>query len=184
MAARQQPVEAGADEHHHIGLLHDGRATGQRADRAVVGQYALGHRHGQIGDAGFVDQLLEQVFDACICGSLADKQGGAAGAGDKPGSAGHRLGGRRHGRGEVDRLKEQTFSDIAVDYLTQTRGGHVEIYAAGTARDSGAVCAHHCSGYILGAVYAVSGFYERLGDGELVEGLIVALAQIDGLALA
>ena len=184
VSARQQPVEACAHEHHHVGLFHDGGAARQSAERAVVGQYALGHRHGVVGYAGLVDKSFELIFDAGIGSALADDDGGFLCCGEHGDGAVDGFLGRRHGRAEVDRLIEELVGVVAVHDGAHTGSGDVEIYAAGTARYGCAVGADHSGGDVFGLIDAVSGFDQGFGYVELVEAFVCALLEVDGFAYA
>ncbi len=71
MAARQKPVETRTRKNYHIGLLHNGRAARESAERPVVGQHALCHGHRQIGYACALHKIFEAVFHTGISGALA-----------------------------------------------------------------------------------------------------------------
>ena len=62
-------------------------------------------------------------------------------------------------------------------------GRQIEIDAARTARDGGADRARHADADVCGVQHAERRLAERLGDGELVHLLVVALLQVDDLAL-
>ena len=56
LAVAEQPVQARADQHHHIGMRQrEGARRGNRL-RMVVGQQALGHGHRQERDPGLLDE--------------------------------------------------------------------------------------------------------------------------------
>ena len=78
-------------------------------------------------------------------------------------------------------------SDLAPALASMTwreqLGRQVEIDAAGAARDGRADGACHADADVGGVQHAEGGLAQRLGDGELVHLLVVALLQIDDLAL-
>ena len=80
LAVRQQPVQARADQQHHVGFRQHVRARGRGRLRMRVGQQALGHRHRQVGDAGLLDQRADVGVGLRIGGALAEQDQRALGA--------------------------------------------------------------------------------------------------------
>ncbi len=92
------------------------------------------------------------------------------------------------GRGKLPRrriyhLDEGFGTGPRIHRLSEELGRQVEIDAAGTARAGRANGARHADSDIGRMQHAEGGLAERFGDGELVHLLIVALLQIDDLAL-
>ena len=71
-----------------------------------------------------------------------------------------------------------------VHRLREELRGQVEVYAAGATRQRGADRARDADADVLGMQHAERRLGERLGDRELVHLLVVALLQVDDLALA
>ena len=94
-------------------------------------------------------------------------------------------GGRGKLRGRrIDHLDQRRPAGLGVHHLGEQLGRQVEIDAAGPARHGGADRARHADADIGGVQHAERGLAQRLGDGELVHLLVVALLQVDDLALA
>ena len=87
-------------------------------------------------------------------------------------------------RRRIDDLDQRLLPGFRVDRLREQLGRQVEIDAAGAAGQRGADRARDAHADVLGMQHAERGLGERLGDGELVHLLVVALLQVDDLALA
>ena len=72
---------------------------------------------------------------------------------------------------------------LGVHHLAEQLGRQIEIDAARTARHRGADRARHADADVGGMQHAERRLAERLGDRELVHLLVVALLQVDDLAL-
>ncbi len=72
LAERQHPVEARADEQHHIGVAQRKRTAAGGAARIIVRHHAFGHRHGLERDVGFADEFADFLFGAGDRRALAD----------------------------------------------------------------------------------------------------------------
>ena len=183
LAVRQQPVEAGADQHHDVGVLQHGRARGTRALRMRVGQQALGHAHRQERGAALLDEGADLVVGLRIGRALAEDDERTLCALEHVERA---LDGRRgrdlRGRG-VDHLDQRLRAGIGIHHLAEQFCRQVEIDAARTARDGGADGAREADADVGGVQHAEGRLAERLGDRELVHLFIVALLQVDDLAL-
>lgn len=83
LATAEQPVESRPHKNHDIGLLHYLGAACERAQLMVVGQNPLGHRHRVIWYAGGLHQLLQQILDTGIRGSLAEEKCGLLGGSEQ-----------------------------------------------------------------------------------------------------
>ena len=86
-------------------------------------------------------------------------------------------------RRRVDHLDQRLPAGLGVHHLAEQLGRQVEIDAAGTARDGGADGAGESDADVGGMQHAERRLAERLGDRELIHLLIVALLQVDDLAL-
>ncbi len=95
----------------------------------------------------------------------------ASGAGSWRGAGSTTLHQRAPAGRRVDRLREQL-------------GREVEVHAAGPARDRRADGAGDADADVFGVEHAIGGLAQGLGDRELVHLLVVALLQVDDLALA
>ena len=83
----------------------------------------------------------------------------------------------------VDHLDQRLPAGFGVHHLPEQFCRQVEIDAAGTARDGGADRAREADADIGSMQHAERRLAQRLGDRELIHLLIVALLQIDDLAL-
>src|SRR5690242_712486 len=72
LAVAQQPVEAGADHHHDVGVLQHRRARRTGALRMGIGQQALGHAHRQERHARLLDKRLDGVVGLRVGRALAE----------------------------------------------------------------------------------------------------------------
>ena len=95
----------------------------------------------------------------------------------------HRLGRRQLPRRRVDDLDQRPLARLGVDRLPEKLGRQVEIDAAGAPRHRRANGARHGDADVLGVQHAEGGLAQRLGDRQLVHLLVVALLQVDDLAL-
>ena len=83
----------------------------------------------------------------------------------------------------IDHLHERLLSRFGVHHLTEQLGGQIEIDAARPAGDSGADGARETDADVLRMQHAECRLAQRLGDGQLVHLLVVALLQVDDLTL-
>ena len=183
LAVRQQPVETGADQHHHVGFLQHRRACRARAQRMQIGQQALGHAHGQERHAALFDERADVVVGLRIGRALAENDQRTLGALEHVERALDRGRGGDLGRRRIDHLDQRFPPGFGVHHLAEQFGGQIEIDAAGTARDRGADRARKADADIGGVQHAECRLAERLCDRELVHLFIVALLQVDDLAL-
>ena len=183
LAVRQKPVEAGADQHDDVGVLQHRRARRARPLRMRVGQQAFGHAHRQERNAALFDQGADLVVGLRVCRALAEDDQRALGALQDieralDGGRSGKLGGRR-----VDDLDERLRAGIRVHDLREQLGRQIEIDAARTAGHGRADRARHADADVGGMQHAEGRLAERLGDRQLVHLLVVALLQVDDLAL-
>ena len=183
LAVRQQPVEARADQHHDVGVLQHRRARRARALRMRVGQQALAHAHRQERNAALLDERADRVVGLRVGRALAEDDQGALGALEHIERALDRGGRGNLGRRRVDDLDERLPPGLRVHHLAEQLGRQIEIDAARTARHRRADRARHADADVGGMQHAERRLAERLGDGELVHLLVVALLQVDDLAL-
>jgi hypothetical protein len=184
LAMRQQPVQAGADQHHDIGLLQHVGARGGRRQCMVVGQQALGHRHRQVGNAGLLDQRTDVGIGAGVGCPFAEQDQRPLGALQQRERAPHGVGRRDLARRRVDDLDQRLPARRGVHRLPEQLGRQVEVDAAGPAGQRRADGACNADPDVLGVQHAVGRLAQGFGDGELVHFLVVALLQVDDLALA
>ena len=182
-AVRQQPVEAGADQHHDVGILQHGRARGARALRMQVRQQALGHAHRQERHAGLLDQRADRVVGLRIGGALAENDQWPLGGLEHVERALDRVRRGNLRRRRVDDLDQRLRAGGGIHHLPEQLGRQIEIDAAGTARHRGADRTRHADADVGGVQHAERRLAERLGDRELIHLLVVALLQVDDLAL-
>ena len=183
LAVRQQPVEARADQHDDVGVFQHRRARRARTLRMRVGQQPLAHAHRQERNAALLDQGADRVIGLRIGRALAEDDQRALGALQDIKRA---LDGGRRGnlsRRRVDDLDQRLRAGIRIHDLSEQLGRQIEIDAARTPRDSRADRARHANADVCGMQHAEGRLAERLGNGELVHFFVVALLQIDDLAL-
>jgi hypothetical protein len=106
LAVRQQPVETGADQHHHVGFLQHERARRPRRLRVGVGQQALCHAHRQVGDAALLDERADVVVGLGVGRTLAEDDQGPFGALENVERALDRFRSRQLARRRVDHLDQ------------------------------------------------------------------------------
>ena len=184
LAVREQPVEARADQHHDVGLGEHVRARRRRRLRVGVGQEALGHRHRQVGDAGLLDQGADLGVGARVRRAFAEDDERPLGALQHVERALDRVGRRDLARRRIDDLDERALAGRGVHRLREELGREIEVDAAGTARHCRADRARDADADVFGVEHAKRRLAQRLGDRELVHLLVVALLQVDDLALA
>jgi hypothetical protein len=83
----------------------------------------------------------------------------------------------------IDHLDQRLLAGSRIHHLAEQLGRQIEIDAAGTAGDRGADRARHADADVLRVQDAVGGLAHGLRDRELIHLLIVALLQVDDLAL-
>ena len=183
LAVRQQPVQARADQHHDIGVLQHRRARRTRTLRMGVGQKTLAHAHRQERNAALLDQGADRVIGLRIGGAFAEDDQGALGTLEDIERALDR--GRRGnlGRCRVDHLDERLGSGLRVHHLREKLGGQIEIDAARTPRHRRPDRPRQADADVRGMQHAERRLAEGLGDRQLVHLFIVALLQVDDLAL-
>jgi hypothetical protein len=184
LAVREQPVEARADQHHDVGFGQRERAGGGGTLLVGVGKQALGHRHGQVGDPGLLDQRPDIRIGLRIGRALAEDDERLLRALQQVQGALHGLGRGNLPWRRIDDLDERLPAGFRVQGLREELARQVEVDAAWPAGHGGANGARDAHADVLGVQHAVSGLGERPGDGELVHLLVVALLQVDDLALA
>ncbi|OIQ71773.1 hypothetical protein GALL_466080 [mine drainage metagenome] len=148
-----------------------------------VRQKSLGHAHRQERNATPLDQRADVVVGLRIGRALAENDQGTLCALQNIQRALDRGGGGDLGRCRVDYLDQRFCAGLGVHHLTEKLGGQIEIDAARTSRHCGADRARKSDADIGGVQDAECGLAERLGDRKLVHLFIVALLQVDDLAL-
>ena len=86
-------------------------------------------------------------------------------------------------RRSVDHLDERLLAGLGIHHLAEQLGRQIEIDAARAARHGGADGAREADADVLRMQHAEGRLAQRLGDGELIHLLVVALLQVDDLAL-
>ena len=181
-AVTEQPVEPRADHHHDIAVGQHGRARGGGALRMQIGQQALGHAHRNERNAALLDQRADVVVGLRIGGALAEDDQRTLRAAQHVERA--LDGGRRRDlrRCRIDHLHQRAAAGLGLHHLAEQLGRQVEIHAARPARHRGADRARDADADIGRMQHAERRLAQRLGDGELVHLLVVALLQVDDLA--
>ena len=148
-----------------------------------VGKQALGHAHRQEGNAARFDQRADVVVGLRVGRALAEND-------QRPLCALQDVeraldGGRSGdlGRRRIDHLDQRLAPGFRIHDLAEKLGRQVEIDAARAAGDGGANGARHADADVGGMQHAERRLAQRLGNGELVHLLVVALLQVDDLAL-
>ena len=149
-----------------------------------VGQQALGHRHRQVRDAGLFHQRADVRIGLRVRRALAENDERTLGALEQIERALHGVRRRDLARRRIDHLDQRLPSRFRVHRLREQLGRQVEIDAARTAGDGSADRPRHAHADVLGVQDPERGLGVRPGDGELVHLLVVALLQVDDLALA
>ncbi len=149
-----------------------------------IGQQALGHRHRQIGDAGFLDQRADVGIDLRIGRALAHQNQRALGAFEQINGALHRVRRGNLAWRRIDYLDQGFFAGLGIHALGKQFGRQVEVDAARPAGYGGADRARDTDTDVLGVEHTKGRLAQRLGDGELVHFLVIALLQVDDLAFA
>ena len=184
LAVRKQPVQARTDHHHDVGFRQHVRARRGCGLLVRVGQQALGHRHGQVGDAGLFHQRANIRIGLRVRRALAENDERTLGAPEQIERALHGVRRRDLARRRIDDLDQRLLPRFRVDRLREQLGRQVEIDAARTAGESGTDRPRHAHADVLGVQDPERGLGVRPRDGELVHLLVVALLQVDDLALA
>jgi len=149
LAVRQQPVEARADQHHHVGLRQHERARGRCAQLVRVGQQALSHGHRQVRDPRFLDQHLDVGVGLRVRRTLARMMSGFF-APRRRSSARFTASGAGIWRGRrVHDLDQRALRGRCVDVLCKELGWQIEVDAARAARRGRADGARHADADIL-----------------------------------
>ena len=184
LAVRQQPVQARADQHHHVGFGQHVRTRGRCRLRMVVGQQALGHGHRQVGDAGLLDQARMSASACAYAAPLPSRISGRLAPLSRSSARCTASGaGIWRGAGSTTLISD-LLARLGVHRLREQLGRQVEVDAARPARQRRADGARDADADVLGVQHAEGRLAQRLGDGELVHLLVVALLQVDDLALA
>ncbi len=151
--------------------------------RMGVGQQALGHAHRQERNAAFFDKAADRVVGLRIGRAFAENDQRALGAFEHVERALDGVRRRNLRRRRVDDLHQRLSAGLGVHHLAEQLGRQIEIDAARTARDRGADGARQADADIRRMQHAERRLAQRLGDRELVHLLVVALLQVDDLAL-
>ena len=148
-----------------------------------IGQEPLGHAHRQEGRAALFDKRANVVVGLRISRAFAENDQRTLGAfkdiqrAPNRGRCGY-LGGRR-----VDDPDQRFGGGVRVHYLREKLGRQVEIDAARAAGNGGADGARHADADVGGVQHAKGRLAQRPGNGQLIHFLVVALLQVDDLAL-
>ena len=148
-----------------------------------MGQQTLGHAHRQEWNAGFFDEVFDRVVGLRVGRALAEDDERTLGAFEQIERALDRIRRRNLRRGRIDHLDQRLSSSLGVHDLAEQFGRQIEVDAAGAARNGGADRTRETDADILRMQHAECRLAQRLGDGELIHLLVVALLQIDDLAL-
>ena len=183
LAVREQPVEARPDQHDDVAVLQHGGARRAGAQRMRVGQEALAHAHRQERDAALLDEGADRIVGLRVGRALAENDERALGALEHIERALDRIGGRDLRGRRVDHLHERLPAGLRVHHLAEQLGRQIEIDAARPARHGRADGTRQADADVGRMQHAERRLAQRLGDGELIHLLVVALLQVDDLAL-
>jgi hypothetical protein len=183
LAVGQEPVQPRADHHHDIGVLEYCRARRAGALRMRVGQKPLGHAHRQERHAALLDEALDRVVGLGIGRTLAEDDQRPLGAFEHIERTLDRIGCRDLCRRRVDDLDQRLLAGGRIHHLAKQFCRQIEIDAARAARHRSADGAREPDADVGSVQHAERRLAQRLGDGELVHLLVVALLQVDDLAL-
>ena len=148
-----------------------------------VRQQALGHAHRQERNSAVLDQCADFRVGLRISSPLAEDDQRALGAPEHIERALDRGGRGNLGRRSVDDLDQRFLAGFCIHQLAEKFGRQIEIDAARTSRYRCADRARQADADIGGMQHAERRFAKRLGDRELVHLFVVALLEIDDLAL-
>ena len=148
-----------------------------------VGQQALAHAHRQERNAALLDQRADRVVGLRVGRALAEDDQRTLGALQHVERALDRIGSGNLRRRRVDDLHQRLGAFRGIHHLTEQLGRQIEIDAARTAGHRRADRPRHADADVGGMQHAERRLAQRLGDGELVHLLVVALLQVDDLAL-
>ena len=181
---REQPVEARAQKNNCVGVGEHKAACRGCAQRVVVGQQSFGHRHWQIGNPALLDKLFHRLVHLRVGCALADDYKRLFCLRQQRHCALHSL-----VRGYLSRRgfygnEECLLRILGVHSSREHCCGNVKIDSAGAAREGGAHGTRNSRGNVLGAVDAVGCLCKGLCDVHLVQPLVVALLQVDDVAVA
>ena len=148
-----------------------------------VGQETLGHAHRQERRAALFDEFADVVIGLRVGRALAEDDQRTLCSLEHVERA--LDGGRRGdlGGSGIDHFDQRSGAGFRVHHLSEQLCRQVEIDAAGTARHCGADRARKADADILGVQHAERRLAERFCDRKLVHFFIVALLQVDDLAL-
>ena len=149
----------------------------------MSGRQALGHAHRQERNAALLDQAADRVVGLRIGRALAEDDQRTLCAFQHVERALDRGGGGDLGRRRVDHLDQRLLAGLGVHHLAEQFRRQIEIDAARAARDRGADRTREADADVGGMQHAERGLAQRFCDGELVHLLVVALLQVDDLAL-
>ena len=148
-----------------------------------IGQQSLGHAHRQERNAAGLDQRADIVVGLRIGCALAENDQRTFGASQHIERA---LDRRIRGdlrRRRVDDPDQRLRTGVGVDHLGEKLARQVEIDAARTAGNRGADRPREADADVCGMQHAERRLAQRLRDRKLVHLLVVALLQVDDLAL-
>jgi hypothetical protein len=148
-----------------------------------VGQKTLGHRHRQERIARAFDELAHFLIGLGVSCALAENDERLLGALQHIDGALDGVRARNLRRRRIDHLEQRSGALVGVENLGKQFGRQIEIDAARTPRHRGADRARNADADILGVQHAIGRLAKRLCDRKLVHLFIVALHQVDDLAL-
>jgi hypothetical protein len=151
--------------------------------RVGIGQDALGHAHRQERNAALFDQGADLVIGLRVGRALAENDQRALGTLEHVERTLDGGRSRKLGRCRVDDLDERLGSSLRVHDLREQLGRQIEIDAARTTGNRRADRARDADADVGGMQHAEGRLAERLGDRQLVHLFVVALLQVDDLAL-
>jgi hypothetical protein len=148
-----------------------------------IRQQALGHAHRQERCAALFDEAPDRIIGLRVGGALAENNQRSLGALERVERAHNSL--RRGDLGGrcVNDLHQRFASGLRVHDLPEQLCRQVEINAPRPSGQSGADRSRYADADIGGMQHAERRLAERLGDGKLIHLLVIALLQVNDLAL-
>jgi hypothetical protein len=180
----EQPVQPRADQHHDIGFGQRRRARRRRRLRVIVGQQPLGHRHRQEGNAGLLDKRTDVGVGLRVGRALAEDDERRLRGRRQIERTLDRFGCGQMARRGIDHAHEALRAGLRIERGAEHGARQIQIDTARPPRQRAADRARQADTDVLRPIDAVRGLRVGLRRIHLVELFVVALLQVDDVALA